>query len=223
MNKCSWIDTWLWTVFISQTQTYDLLNHLLKSLHACSCWAQTIWLSILDGVAKEWLSRTNNTSSPSHTQIHTDALLSSPLMPMGAQLLPGSYSLCLLPGTQLCALGLPCSVLEQKSWMSSDGPADGVVFFPPLTQQPEREGFSSPWACLCLHVFKQSSFDKFPPWQELFCSSVAEFLPGSMALRCRSCRCGIQSIGWPEANKILTQHSDSGLNFHFLHCWKVKS
>lgn len=38
---------------ISQTQTYDLLNHLLKSLHACSCWAQTIWLSILDGVAKE--------------------------------------------------------------------------------------------------------------------------------------------------------------------------
>lgn len=155
--------------FISQTQTYDLLNHLLKSLHACSCWAQTIWLSILDGVAKEWLSRTNNTSSPSHTQIHTDALLGSPLMPMGAQLLPGSYSLCLLPGTQLRALGLPCSVLEQKSWMSSDGPADGVVFFSPLTLQLEREGFSSPWACLCLHVFKQSSFDKFPPLQELFC------------------------------------------------------
>lgn len=115
--------------FSSRTQTHDLLNHWLKSLQACSCWAQTIWLSILDGPAKEWMSGTHNTSSPPHTHTRTHVLLGSPLMPMGAQLLPGSYSLCLLPGTLLRALRLPCSVLEQKSWMSSDGPTDGVVFF----------------------------------------------------------------------------------------------
>lgn len=110
---------------------------------------------------------------PPHTHIHTHVLVGSPLMPVGAQLLPGSYSLCLLPGTLLHALRLPCSVLEQKSWMSSDGPADGVVFFSPLTLQPEREGFFSPRACLCLHVVKQSNFDKFLPTLAPLCCPLA--------------------------------------------------
>lgn len=112
-----------------------------------------------------------------HTHIHT-RLAPFPLMPMGALLLPGSYSPCLLPGTLLRALRLPCSLLEQKSWMSSDGPGRCswvyLFIFLHLTLQPEREGFSSPQACLCFHVVQQSSFDKFLPMLALSCCPFTE-------------------------------------------------
>ena len=122
------------------------------------------------------MNRIHNTSSPSHTHthMHVSSLVGPPPMPMGAQLLPGSYSLCLLPGTLLHTLGQPCGVLEQKSWMSSDGPADVFIYFLWLWHcSPKREGLSSPQACMCLYLSQQSNFDKCFPLLEHRCPLTA--------------------------------------------------
>lgn len=50
--------------FTLPTQTHNLVNHLMSSLQATSCWAQTIWLSILHWPARQWFGRPHNTSSP---------------------------------------------------------------------------------------------------------------------------------------------------------------
>lgn len=68
-------------------------------------------------------------------------------MLMRAQLLPGSYSLRLLPGALLaCSRAADVVLLEQKRWMSSDGSADGVVFALPSTLQPETQRLGVPEA-----------------------------------------------------------------------------
>lgn len=85
--------------FSSSTQTQNLLNHWLKSLKATSCWAQRIWLSILDGPAKEWMSRTLHPPY-THTYMHMSCLV--PLW------CPWELSCCLGATASACCLAHCC-------------------------------------------------------------------------------------------------------------------
>lgn len=121
-------------LWISKCMFWSLV---LESLQTSCCWAHSIWLSILHGVARECMSRTHNTSSPSY--FHTSCLVPLCCPWELSCCLGATFSAfclahcCALPGCHIVCWSRRVGCLQMARQMEACFPTVWVSFQPSAT------------------------------------------------------------------------------------------